>query len=513
LQENIRVSLFEPGKPGFVRNLEPLPDTVSEPTHRIWTLEFSPDGQSLLVGGEYRLIGVWDVVTGNFVRRFNSLPSHPYHMALSADGQRLVTAQSNGHEALLLDVKTGQIIRKFVGHTGNINAVAISSDGRTVVTGSGARFDSEKKYTKSDDNSLRLWDAETGKEIERVDLNERITDIAFMPDGQSLIVSGGEATRDGSAELSRWSLSESLWPTGSPQRFPVNEIVVSFKMNSKGPEFKLNDEILEGRNELFERLRDEVAKDANLVVRLEGDLKPGAPDVGQLQSLVSGAGVQHIRLPEGFQQSHSNALRLLMRTEDQLAIESRLSRISGALDSYDKLHGRLPPASDAPGFDADGRPRLSWRVYLLPLLGERELFEQFHLDEAWDSEHNLNLLAKMPDAFKTTDDAEKTTFLAVVGPGTAYEGKAGLDIATFHDGRAKTAILVHAGDDKAVPWTQPVDLPFDAEDPLKMLGKLPFETKFLALFADMNVRMISTDLSTDSIRAMFTRAGRDKFEQ
>src|SRR5438046_1419781 len=39
-------------------------------------------------------------------------------------------------------------------------------------------------------------------------------------------------------------------------------------------------------------------------------------------------------------------------------------------------------------FNAKGESLLSWRVQLLPYLGEGELYKQFHLDEPWDSDHN-----------------------------------------------------------------------------------------------------------------------------
>ncbi len=51
--------------------------------------------------------------------------------------------------------------------------------------------------------------------------------------------------------------------------------------------------------------------------------------------------------------------------------------------------------------DSSGKPLLSWRVLLLPYLGEQEakLFERFRLEEPWDSEHNSQLIALMPPDF------------------------------------------------------------------------------------------------------------------
>jgi hypothetical protein len=60
-----------------------------------------------------------------------------------------------------------------------------------------------------------------------------------------------------------------------------------------------------------------------------------------------------------------------------------------AMHNYHAAYNRLPgPAI----MSADGKPLLSWRVALLPFLEEQALYEQFRLDEPWDSEHNLPLI-------------------------------------------------------------------------------------------------------------------------
>ncbi|MEQ8788046.1 MAG: hypothetical protein RIC55_17190 [Pirellulaceae bacterium] len=58
--------------------------------------------------------------------------------------------------------------------------------------------------------------------------------------------------------------------------------------------------------------------------------------------------------------------------------------------------------SDFPprGIPSDSpEPLLSWRVAMLPGLYCRTLYGEFHLDEPWDSPHNLKLLKHMPTAY------------------------------------------------------------------------------------------------------------------
>ena len=64
---------------------------------------------------------------------------------------------------------------------------------------------------------------------------------------------------------------------------------------------------------------------------------------------------------------------------------NNLRRIALGMLLYQHEHGTLPPAYTV---DAEGKPLQSWRVLLLPYVGEEKLFAQIRLDEPWDSEHN-----------------------------------------------------------------------------------------------------------------------------
>src|SRR5207245_2072326 len=91
--------------------------------------------------------------------------------------------------------------------------------------------------------------------------------------------------------------------------------------------------------------------------------------------------------------------------------------------SYETVHRQLPP----PAIRAsDGTPLLSWRVAILPFIDQEDLYHRFHLDEPWDSPHNLDLLQAMPHVFapKAGADAEPftTPYQVFVGPGTAFNG-------------------------------------------------------------------------------------------
>jgi Protein of unknown function (DUF1559) len=200
-----------------------------------------------------------------------------------------------------------------------------------------------------------------------------------------------------------------------------------------------------------------------------------------------------------------------------------LQQIGFALLNYQEAHGRLPPAVVQ---GKDGKPLLSWRVLILPYLGEDKLYRQFRLDEAWDGPHNKSLLSSMPKTFAPprvvgrTWEPETTFYQVLTGPGTAFDGAQGMRLPQdFPDGTANTLLVVEAAE--AVPWTQPTDLPFDKNKPFPRLGGIfnsegrfslfgsNREIGFNVLLGDGSVRFMDPSVSESSLRALATRNGSD----
>jgi hypothetical protein len=159
---------------------------------------------------------------------------------------------------------------------------------------------------------------------------------------------------------------------------------------------------------------------------------------------------------------------------------------------------------------ADGKPLLSWRVQILPLIEEQTLYSQFHLDEPWDSEHNRALVELMPAVLRNPNlvsEAGTTNYLAVVGSECVFDGTAkGIGFAKITDGTSKTVMLVEADADQAVIWTKPDDFEHDANNPAAGLGGMR-PGGWLAGFADGSVQFIPAEADNQTINALFTRAG------
>jgi hypothetical protein len=140
-----------------------------------------------------------------------------------------------------------------------------------------------------------------------------------------------------------------------------------------------------------------------------------------------------------------------------------LREIGQALRRYHEHNQHFPPPAIVGN---QGQPLLSWRVDLLREI-DPALYARFHLDEPWDSPHNIKLLPEMPKMYGCPVDAAKrpgmTHFLAVVGPRdagphTAFEAGRGVSIDEFRDGPSATLLVGEAA--RSVPWTMPIDLEF-----------------------------------------------------
>jgi hypothetical protein len=215
-----------------------------------------------------------------------------------------------------------------------------------------------------------------------------------------------------------------------------------------------------------------------------------------------------------------DAVIQIKEARPRIVVANDLKQIGMALRIYHDKFGSFPPAAV---HDADGKPLYSWRVLLLPFLEQEALYARFHLDEPWDSPHNLTLLSPAPRPFRPpTDivsaDPSLTYYQVFVGPGAAFEGDKGLKIPDdFPDGIQNTILVVEARE--PVPWSKPADIPYAANLPLPEFGALrrkrmgPLQwgeykpAGFTAALADGSFRWFGPDMPPDGLRGWITRNG------
>ncbi|NQU22885.1 MAG: DUF1559 domain-containing protein [Candidatus Nealsonbacteria bacterium] len=190
---------------------------------------------------------------------------------------------------------------------------------------------------------------------------------------------------------------------------------------------------------------------------------------------------------------------------------NNMKQITVAMHNHLVAHDSFPAAYST---DKDGKPLLSWRVKILPYVGEQALYEQFHLDEPWDSAHNKKLAQTMPQVYQSPNsmgDKGVTNYLTVRGKDTAFPGAEKVSAAHLRDGMSTTIMLVEANDSIAVPWTKPDDFEIDEKRPMAgLIGMRP--GGFNAAMCDGAVHFIPSYIDGDTLKAFFTRNGGEEVD-
>lgn len=168
--------------------------TVLNHGNMVSLIVFSPDGKILASSGWDQVIRCWDSTTGKERSNFTVNGGFDEPVAFSPDGKFLVVAVHRGHAISLRKADTGEEIQMMGGHKDEITSIVFSPDSKTLVSA-------------SKDNTIRLWDVNTKKEIRQFekifgnpDLVARdiIRSVVFSPDGKFLVAKSeiGKIRRD-----------------------------------------------------------------------------------------------------------------------------------------------------------------------------------------------------------------------------------------------------------------------------------------------------------------------------
>lgn len=180
--------------------------------------------------------------------------------------------------------------------------------------------------------------------------------------------------------------------------------------------------------------------------------------------------------------------------------DARLNKIAAAVGNYCAIERRGLGLARTD----DGQPsRLSWRVHLLPQLGESELYSRFRRNESWDSEHNRTLLELMPEVYRSFPDQVSTTCYQSFG-GT--RGLVGSERALSDGNDAlNTLMLARVQRSREIPWTQP-----DPDVPVSELSvsQLADSAEGMSVvFSSQVTAIIPAGFPDDAFRALVTLNG------
>jgi WD40 repeat protein len=169
----------------------------------IWFVQFSPDGKSAFSSSFDQTIIQWDVETGEIIRIFGKddpateeiIEGHAAGVLgvnVLSDGKRFLS-HSWDNSIILWDVESGEIIHKYLGHSNWLWNIAISPDEKTFVSASA-------------DSTMILWDIESGEIIRHfLGHEDSVLSVDFSPDGKWIVSAG----RDGLVTL--WNVETGEW--------------------------------------------------------------------------------------------------------------------------------------------------------------------------------------------------------------------------------------------------------------------------------------------------------------
>lgn len=186
---------------------------------------------------------------------------------------------------------------------------------------------------------------------------------------------------------------------------------------------------------------------------------------------------------------------------------TKIRQLCIATHKFHEVHAALPPGNFPRSKDEANRPLLSWRVYLLPYLGDeaKELFEKFKLDEPWDSEHNKQLIPEMPEFYALNGKLRTgmSDVQAPFGADTLLGDETNTTFAQVTDGVSLTAMFFEVGPSHAVPWTKPDDFAFDpdATDAMQRFGQEDSD-EFIVGWADGGVSVLPKTTTTEFMQSI-----------
>ena len=229
-----------------------------------------------------------------------------------------------------------------------------------------------------------------------------------------------------------------------------------------------------------------------------------APEKGDSEPAVKTSSVQEQNIAKSarsddpaFDAFKQRLLKKYAEREKTLTTVKKIESVARAFGEYVRTNRSYPSrAAPRPGYT------VSWRVTLLPYLGYKELYDQFDLNQRYNSPVNRRLVDLMPPEYKTSERTTKTNFVVPISTFSAYWRETSARMSRIEDGIADTVGVVIVDDEHSVTWTSPKEYNLVKGKPTKgLVGKYGF---MVAVFGDGRVEKVNKSAKAKDVTAMIS---------
>lgn len=139
----------------------------------IQSLDFSPDGERLLGGGESGAVYVWNVKSGKLALQLPAQNNEIRTVRFNLDGSKIFSLVIAEPVVRCWDSTSGKPLYQIQARTGTILQIALHPNGEQIAT-SGA------------DKNIHFWNTDTGKQVSTLPVKAPIYAFDFSPDGKRI---------------------------------------------------------------------------------------------------------------------------------------------------------------------------------------------------------------------------------------------------------------------------------------------------------------------------------------
>lgn len=144
----------------------------------VYCVKFNPEGTHLISAGKESTVLLWQVYgecENELIFKGHKLPV--VDLAWSRDGEQFFTASAD-KTAAVFDIQTGQRLKRFRGHDSFVNAVSATRRGDPLV------------LTGSDDCTAALWDVRQRSHTHLYKHEYQVLSVAFSDDASQVFTAG-----------------------------------------------------------------------------------------------------------------------------------------------------------------------------------------------------------------------------------------------------------------------------------------------------------------------------------